>query len=127
MKDYYSVLGVSKDADEVVIRAAYKGLAQKYHPDKAPPELKSKYTALMTLINEAYVVLGDSGKRLKYDLRQAKQTNPETNKENNYSKTVDKKNVSIDKEYPVWLVSLVLAGVWAIGLYLIFKYIVFKD
>ncbi len=125
MKDYYSVLGVSKDADEVVIRAAYKALAQKYHPDKATPELKSEYTDLMTLINEAYGVLGDSGKRLKYDLEQVSRTNPE--KENIYSKTIDEKNVSIDKEQPVWLVNLVLAGVWAIGLYLIFKYIIFKD
>jgi DnaJ-class molecular chaperone len=54
MKDYYSILGVSKDADEVVIRAAYKALAQKYHPDKASPELKSSYEVRMTEINEAF-------------------------------------------------------------------------
>jgi curved DNA-binding protein CbpA len=52
MKDYYSILGVSKDADEVVIRAAYRALAQKYHPDKASPELKLSYEVRMTEIND---------------------------------------------------------------------------
>ncbi|WP_103965400.1 J domain-containing protein [Nitrosomonas ureae] len=33
-KDYYAILGVTPLADNVVIRAAYKALAQRYHPDK---------------------------------------------------------------------------------------------
>jgi DnaJ-class molecular chaperone len=67
MKNYYSILGVSKEADEVVIRAAYKALAQKYHPDKAPSELKSDYSFRMAEINEAYAFLGLDTKRKAYD------------------------------------------------------------
>ena len=33
-KDYYQTLGVLDDAEDIVIRAAYRALAQKYHPDK---------------------------------------------------------------------------------------------
>ena len=34
MKDYYCILGVIKSAEDIVIKAAYRALAQKYHPDK---------------------------------------------------------------------------------------------
>jgi len=34
MKDYYIILGVLPDAEDVVIRAAYKALVQRYHPDR---------------------------------------------------------------------------------------------
>ncbi len=64
-KDYYSVLGVSKDADEKEIKRAFRKLAQKYHPDKNPddPSAESKFKD----INEAYTVLSDPDKRSKYD------------------------------------------------------------
>lgn len=66
MKDYYRTLGVIDDAEDIVIRAAYKALAQRYHPDKwkgDPNESNSR----MSDINEAYDVLSDSVKRKKYD------------------------------------------------------------
>ena len=34
-KDYYSILGVMPDAQDIVIKAAYRALAQRYHPDRA--------------------------------------------------------------------------------------------
>jgi DnaJ-class molecular chaperone len=37
-KNYYETLGLTKEADEMVIKAAYKVLAQKYHPDKSNSE-----------------------------------------------------------------------------------------
>lgn len=65
MSDYYSVLGVSKDADAATIKKAYRKLAMKYHPDKNPDnkaaEDKFKEAA------EAYEVLSDSDKRSRYD------------------------------------------------------------
>jgi len=67
MKDYYSILGVSKDADEVVIKAAYKALAQKYHPDKSQSETAASSTKLMSDINKAYSVIGNPISKQKYD------------------------------------------------------------
>lgn len=65
-KDYYSCLGVLPSAEDVVIRAAYRALAQRYHPDRFqgdPAEVMRR----MQEINEAYEVLSDSVKRRQYD------------------------------------------------------------
>ena len=63
-KDYYEILGVSKDASEDEIKSAYRRLAKKYHPDlNKTEEAASKFKE----INEAYEVLGDSKKRANYD------------------------------------------------------------
>lgn len=64
-KDYYEVLGISKDATEADIKKAFKKLALKYHPDRNPDdkEAEEKFKE----INEAYQVLTDSEKRARYD------------------------------------------------------------
>lgn len=64
-KDYYKILGVPRDADEKTIKAAYRRLARKYHPDvnKGDPQAEEKFKE----INEAYEVLKDPEKRAKYD------------------------------------------------------------
>jgi curved DNA-binding protein CbpA len=66
LKNYYRTLGVLDDAEDIIIRAAYKALAQRYHPDKwkGDPQEANKR---MSDINEAYDVLSDSVKRKKYD------------------------------------------------------------
>ena len=63
--DYYDVLGVSRDADAVAIKNAFRKLAMKYHPDKNPndPSAEEKFKE----INEAYGVLSDEDKRAQYD------------------------------------------------------------
>ena len=62
MSDYYSVLGVSKNADKDEIKKAFRKLAHKYHPDKdGGDEAKFKE------VNEAYQVLSDDKKRQQYD------------------------------------------------------------
>ena len=61
-KDYYKILGVSRNSDEKEIKSAYRKLALKYHPDKNPDSEEH-----FKEINEAYEVLGDSDKRSKYD------------------------------------------------------------
>lgn len=64
-KDYYQVLGVSRDASQEEISKAFKKLARKYHPDLNPndPEAEKKFKE----VNEAYEVLKDSEKRKRYD------------------------------------------------------------
>lgn len=64
-RDYYEVLGVSKDAGENEIKKAYRGLAKKYHPDMNPGDAEAE--AKFKEINEAYAVLSDADKRSKYD------------------------------------------------------------
>lgn len=63
-KDYYQILGVSRDASEQDIKRAYRKLARKYHPDvskEADAEQRFKE------VGEAYEVLGNAEKRAAYD------------------------------------------------------------
>ncbi|OAQ27525.1 DnaJ-domain-containing protein [Linnemannia elongata AG-77] len=63
-KDYYNILGVSKDADDDQIKKAYRKLALKYHPDKnSAPDAEKKFHD----ISEAYEVLSDKNKRAVFD------------------------------------------------------------
>lgn len=64
-KDYYKILGVDRNANEDVIKRAYRKLAKQYHPDRNPGDKKSEDT--FKEINEAYEVLSDPAKRSRYD------------------------------------------------------------
>ena len=66
MKTHYEILGLLSSADDVVIKAAYKALAQKYHPDKHRTN-QEMATRLMSELNTAHAVLGNKAKRKEYD------------------------------------------------------------
>ena len=61
-KDYYKILGVPKTADDKAIKAAYRRLARKYHPD-----VNKGASERFKEINEAHTVLSDPEKRKRYD------------------------------------------------------------
>ncbi|MGE5604024.1 MAG: molecular chaperone DnaJ [Nitrososphaerales archaeon] len=63
-RDYYEVLGLSRDADENAIKGAYRRLARQYHPDvNKAPDAEERFKE----INEAYEVLSDADRRAAYD------------------------------------------------------------
>lgn len=64
-RDYYEILGISKDADANEIKSAFRKLAKQYHPDLNPDdkEAETKFKE----VNEAYEILSDPEKRAKYD------------------------------------------------------------
>lgn len=63
-RDYYEILGVSRDADDKEIKSAFRKLAKKYHPDVSKePNAAEKFKEAQ----EAYAVLSDPDKRSKYD------------------------------------------------------------
>ncbi len=64
-KDFYKVLGVSKDISEAELKKAYRKLARKYHPDSNQGDAKAEAT--FKEISEAYSVLSDAEQRKEYD------------------------------------------------------------
>ncbi len=64
-RDYYEVLGISRDADESEIKKAYRKLAMKYHPDRNAGDAKTEEK--FKEAKEAYEILSDASKRTAYD------------------------------------------------------------
>ena len=125
MKGYYSILGVSKDADEVVIKAAYKALAQKYHPDKYDKCSGEQSSRLMSDINKAYSVIGSAVSKQKYDQElfgnnhsdiKMKATSTAKPKQ---PAPVYEKHDSEPKETRLITIIFCL-GLWAVGIYYIY-------
>ena len=65
-RDYYEVLGVSKNATDEELKKAFRKLAKKYHPD-ANLDNKEEAEKNFKEVNEAYEVLSDKQKRQMYD------------------------------------------------------------
>jgi hypothetical protein len=81
-RTHYDNLKVSRDAPPEVIRAAYKALSQKYHPDRNPGNAEA--ARIMAIINASYEVLSDPVKRREHDqwimeMEAASQVNNQTN------------------------------------------------
>ena len=64
-RDYYEVLGVQRGASDTDIKAAFRKLAMKHHPDRNPGDKECEHR--FKEVNEAYVVLKDGDKRAAYD------------------------------------------------------------
>ena len=101
--DYYTVLGVSKDASASEIKKAYRTLSKKYHPDKNP-----KGEEQFKKISEAYSVIGDPKKRAAYDSPQP--TRPQYNQNSEAARfrnvafsmmNLERLNIHIDKFFKI--------------------------
>jgi molecular chaperone DnaJ len=66
-RDYYEVLGVSRQATEADIKRAYRDLARRHHPDVVGASEKASAETHFKEINEAYAVLSDGARRAQYD------------------------------------------------------------
>ncbi|WP_273425765.1 molecular chaperone DnaJ [Marinobacter sp.] len=64
-RDYYDILGISRDADEKEVKRAYRKLAMKYHPDRNPDDTDAENK--FKEASEAYEILADDSKRAAYD------------------------------------------------------------
>ena len=64
-RDYYEVLGLSKNASEADIKKAYRQMAIKFHPDKNPGDAKAEENFKEAA--EAYEMLSDPNKKARYD------------------------------------------------------------
>lgn len=103
-KDYYQILGVNPAADKKDIKAAYRSLARKYHPDVNPGNklCEEKFKE----IGEAYSVLIDDKKRKQYDLlrgykepeKQTRNTTSHTKKQANQAYSSQKTQTSSQKQ-----------------------------
>jgi DnaJ-class molecular chaperone len=68
---HYDNLKVARNAPPEVVRAAYKSLSMKFHPDRNPEN--SEATRIMAIINASYEVLSDTEKRQQHDMWIAQQ------------------------------------------------------
>jgi len=64
-RDYYEVLGVSRDADTAALKKAYRRTAMKHHPDRNPGDKAAE--AKFKEASEAFEILSDQQKRSRYD------------------------------------------------------------
>jgi len=96
LKDHYRILGVIQEAEDIVIKAAYRALAQRYHPDKwaGSPE---EATIRMSEINKAFTVLSDQITRKQYDRNLS--SNEYNEPEEDFSNTVDEDDLGISLGY----------------------------
>jgi len=95
MKDYYQILGVSRNATEEEIKVAFRKLALKYHPDRNPHNKSAEEK--FKDINEAYSVLSDPDKRKNYDFQFFESYNYEEYKKEEYRKNETTENVKDSK------------------------------
>lgn len=92
MKNYYDLLGIAENAPDEVIKAAYKALSKKYHPDTCNETTDS--TEMMKNINIAYETLSNPQKRKQYDIELKSEKNHKYNCVEENAETENKKSNS---------------------------------
>jgi hypothetical protein len=121
--NYYEMLEVSQNASPEVIKAAYKSLMQRYHPDKNPGDAGIAAHALKVV--QAYEVLSDSEKRAAYDIVLMQQLTDSLHASRDSSRgaqalSVAKELQGANEKTPYWLLWLLISLIIVIVLYAMF-------
>ena len=113
MHTHYDNLKVARNAPPEVIRAAYKSLSQKYHPDRNPNNPEA--LRIMAIINASYGVLSDPKKRLDHDLwiEEQEQVKNEPSKSNQ-----SQRNENLQPKIPIKTVTAHILNYWILYLIL---------
>ena len=115
---YYDLLQVNSNASIEIIKASYKTMAKKYHPD-----ICGDNGEMMSKINEAYEVLSDPDRRKQYD-ESIKETEPieftSASPQNNHISHAENKKIPVYKKS--WFVILMLIIFFPVGLWLMWAY-----
>lgn len=123
MKNYYEILGLSKNATQEEIKKAYRVYASKFHPDKYPENTKFAED-MMKQINIAFETLSDSLRKKSYDewleLNSSRETNSDTEGKDNKENQNENKKTEEPKNYSR-IISGVVFLIVAILLIIIFQ------
>lgn len=113
MENYYEILEVKNDASDEVIKAAYKALIKKYHPDNGG--IQDPSGEKMRMVNEAYVCLSDPVKRKQYDQKIQSETHKAEKKETfeSYKQSVEPEPVNPRNDKEKSLLSQIVSGMVA--------------
>ena len=112
--NHYEILEVSANASPEVIRAAYKSLMQRYHPDRNPGNAETAQRAL--LVNQAYAVLSDANRRTAYDIEFKRQLADRLNDVRDKSMKVLVRTRSAAKDgQSSWFLWLLIAAIFVSG------------
>lgn len=92
-KNYYEILEITENASQEVVKAAYRALAKKYHPDSFKGSEADREKS-MSQINEAYDVLSDEQKRMRYDaeLQSKRQREQTAERQNTYRRNEERED-----------------------------------
>jgi DnaJ-class molecular chaperone len=94
-KDLYKILGISQNADEKELHAAYRNLAKKYHPDRGKGASAEKFHE----IKDAYEVLRDPASRATYDQHRHPNMPKATPVEHGWSRTWDEQGPQMNDSH----------------------------
>ncbi len=111
--NYYDILEVSQNASQEVIKAAYKSIIQRYHPDKHPDNVGIAERA--SLIVQAYEVLSDPNKRAAYDFNLKQQIAVNFNNTSGSSRARSAPSASAKNARAYWFIWLIIALIVSSG------------
>lgn len=114
--NYYEILEVSPNASQEVLKAAYKSLMQRYHPDKNPNDAEA--AAHSVLVVQAFEILSDSDKRAAYDIelkQQLENLNNIRDRVRNAQNSISLNDTERNSHWLLWMLATLIAlAIWLV-------------